>query len=164
VDRRLDATIRPATPADDSALLALDIGEPGTGFPSVFARERTSFFGSAEPSSTLVAEVDGAVVGYLTLTHPTSLPENAHVVAIEGFTVHPERRGSGVAQALLAEAAATARRQGGTKLSLRVLSVKARARSVYEAAGFVVEGVLAGEFVIDGHVVDDVLMAMALDG
>jgi ribosomal protein S18 acetylase RimI-like enzyme len=128
----------------------------------VFSRERPTFFGSAEPSSTLVAERDGDIVGYLTLTHPTALPENAHVFAIEGFTVDPQHRGTGVGHALLDEAAAAARRMGGTKLSLRVLSVNTRARRVYEAAGFSVEGVLVGEFVIEGRRVDDVLMAQAL--
>lgn len=162
MDGRLSISLRPATHLDDATLLALDTGEPDTGFPSVFARERASFFGSADPASTLVAEVDGAVVGYLTLTHPTPLPENAHVFSIEGFTVHPDHRGTDVARALLAGAAATARRSGGTKLSLRVLSVNARARAAYEAAGFAVEGVLAGEFVIDGRPVDDVIMAMTL--
>jgi ribosomal protein S18 acetylase RimI-like enzyme len=155
-------TIRAASAADDAALLRLDVGEPGTGFPSVFSRERTTFFGSADPSATLVAEQEGDLVGYLTLTHPTPLPENAHVFAIEGFTVHPAHRGTGVGRALLNEAADTARRRGGTKLSLRVLSVNARARRAYEAAGFTVEGVLVGEFVIDGERVDDVLMATAL--
>lgn len=160
MDGRL--SLRPATPDDDAALLALDVGEPGTGFPSVFARERDSFFGSHERASTLVAVLDSDVVGYLTLTHPTSLPENAHVWQVEGFTVRMGLRGRGVGSALLAEAARTARTAGGTKLSLRVLSTNPLARAVYEKAGFGVEGVLVAEFVIDGDPVDDVLMARPL--
>ncbi len=155
-------TVRAATPDDDATLLALDTGEAGTGFPSVFARERSSFFGSAEAADTLVAEVDGSVVGYLTLTHPTRLPENAHVWSIEGFTVRPDWRGRGVARALLDEAGREAARRGGRKLSLRVLSTNPRARAAYEAAGFEVEGVLREEFVIEGESVDDVLMARPL--
>lgn len=160
MDRGL--TVRPATHDDDDALLDLDIGEPGTGFPSVFARERTTFFGTGDPSATLLAERDGRVIGYLTLRHPTPLPENAHVFCIEGFTVHPTARGQGVGRALLEQAAATARARGGTKLSLRVLATNSRARSLYSAAGFVVEGVLVDEFVIDGRPVDDVLMSRPL--
>ena len=38
------------------------------------------------------------------------------------------------------------------------------ARRLYERAGFVVEGVLRGEFVLDGVPVDDVLMARYLAG
>jgi ribosomal protein S18 acetylase RimI-like enzyme len=160
MDGRL--SLRPATPDDDAALLALDVGEPGTGFPSVFARERDSFFGTYEPSATLVAVLDSDVVGYLTLTHPTPLPENAHVWQVEGFTVRPEVRGRGVGSALLDEAARTARSAGGTKLSLGVLATNPVARAVYEKAGFTVEGVQVGEFVIDGEPVDSLLMARPL--
>ena len=160
MDGRL--TIRPATADDDTALLALEIGEPGTGFPSVLARRPTTFFASSSPSDTLVAVQDGLVVGYVTLTHPTPLPENAHVSAIEGFTVAPTWRGRGVGRALLDAAVEEARRRGSRKVSLRVLATNEQARRVYAAAGFVVEGVLRDEFVIDGHPVDDVLMAMAL--
>jgi len=35
-------------------------------------------------------------------------------------------------------------------------------RRLYESCGFVVEGVLRGEFHVDGRDVDDVLMARAL--
>jgi RimJ/RimL family protein N-acetyltransferase len=160
VDGRL--TLRPAAADDDAALLALDIAEPGTGFPSVLARRRTAFFGSSLPADTLVAVVDGTLVGYVSLTHPTPLPENAHVSAVEGFTVAPAWRGRGVGRALLAAAVDEARRRGSRKVSLRVLATNERARRVYAAAGLEVEGVLRDEFVIDGHPVDDVLMAMAL--
>ena len=56
-----------------------------------------------------------------------------------------------------------ARRRGATKLSLRVLGHNQGARRVYERCGFHVEGVLTGEFVLDGVAVDDVLMARTLD-
>jgi ribosomal protein S18 acetylase RimI-like enzyme len=160
VDGRL--SLRPATTDDDASLLALDVGEPGTGFPSVFARERDSFFGAHEPSATIVAVLDAVVVGYLTLTHPTALPENAHVFAVEGFTVRADLRGRGIGRALLDEAARTARAAGGTKLSLGVLSSNPTAQSVYEKSGFTVEGVQVSEFVIDGAPVDGVLMARPL--
>lgn len=162
MDGRLTPHIRRARTDDDAALLAIDVGEPGGSFPSVVARERISFFASSEEASTLVAEVDGVVVGYLTLCHPTQLPENAHVFSIVGFAVRPELRRRGVGQALLDAAKAAATRSGGAKLSLRVLASNERARQAYAAAGFSVEGVLAGEFVIDGTPVDDVLMATTL--
>lgn len=160
MDGRL--TVRPATAHDDAALLELDSGEPGTGFPSVLAREQTSFFTSTAPGDTIVAVLDGVPVGYLCLGHPTPLPENAHVSAIEGFTVAPAWRRRGVGRALLDAAVAEARHRGSHKISLRVLATNARARRVYARAGFTVEGVLRGEFVIDGRPVDDVLMAMTL--
>jgi len=43
-----------------------------------------------------------------------------------------------------------------------VLAPDASARRLYESCGFVVEGVLRDEFVLDGRPVDDLLMACAL--
>lgn len=47
-------------------------------------------------------------------------------------------------------------------MTLRVLGHNTGARRVYERCGFVVEGVLRGEFRIDGQDVDDILMARSL--
>ncbi|EOD64089.1 GNAT family N-acetyltransferase, partial [Amycolatopsis vancoresmycina] len=63
---------------------------------------------------------------------------------------------------LVEAAVAEARRRGARKVTLRVLGPNAGARRVYERCGFVVEGVLRGEFRIDGADVDDVLMARSL--
>ena len=51
---------------------------------------------------------------------------------------------------------------GGRKVTLRVLGPNTRARELYRRCGFVEEGVLRAEFVIDGVAVDDVLMARHL--
>ncbi|WP_143674119.1 GNAT family N-acetyltransferase, partial [Streptomyces caniscabiei] len=45
---------------------------------------------------------------------------------------------------------------------LRVLGHNTPARKLYESEGFVVEGVLPEEFLIDGAYVDDVLMGRRL--
>jgi RimJ/RimL family protein N-acetyltransferase len=45
---------------------------------------------------------------------------------------------------------------------LRVLETNSRARLLYEAGGFEVEGVLHGEFMLAGRYVDDLLMARDL--
>lgn len=157
-------TVRSATSRDDAALLTLDAAawDPGTGFPSVQERPRTSFFADAEPAGTLVAERDGRILGYLSSAPPTALPENAHVAAISGLAVDPRHRGEGVGRQLLSECVRRARHRGATKVSLRVLATNEAAMRVYRAAGFEVEGVLAGEFVVDGEPVDDVLMARSL--
>ena len=55
-----------------------------------------------------------------------------------------------------------ARRRGARRLTLRVLGPNYAARRLYETCGFEIEGVLHGEFHVDGEDIDDVLMARAL--
>ena len=45
---------------------------------------------------------------------------------------------------------------------MRVLAPNEAARQLYEQSGYVVEGVLRGEFFLDGEYVDDMLMALDL--
>jgi ribosomal protein S18 acetylase RimI-like enzyme len=155
--------IRPATAADGPRMLELDrltwspLTTPGPPPPpdrDVFARRA--------PQDHLVAEVDGAVVGVVNLGHPTELEASRHVVEIQGITVHPDHLRRGIGRALLQAATEEAARRGARKVSLRVLAPNDGARRLYDAEGFEVEGVLRGEFVIDGEPVDDVLMARHL--
>ncbi|WP_269854284.1 GNAT family N-acetyltransferase [Streptomyces sp. RPT161] len=156
--------IRPATADDDSALSGLDLRiwsplhavtprpEPGGHF----------FDERHRPDQVLVAETDGRVAGYVRVVPPTPLASNAHVRQIQGLAVDDWARGRGVARALLQAACHTARAQGARRLTLRVLGHNTPARRLYETAGFVVEGVLREEFLLDGGYVDDVLMARNL--
>lgn len=104
----------------------------------------------------------GAVIGYIRLAPPTSLACNQHVRQIQGLAVLPQARGRGVARALLRAACQEARRQGAVRITLRVLGHNTPARSLYGSEGFVVEGVLPGEFFLDGRYVDDVMMGREL--
>ncbi|MEW2491960.1 GNAT family N-acetyltransferase [Streptomyces nodosus] len=121
-----------------------------------FFRERSG------PSDHLVAELDGAVVGYLRLAFPTPLECNSHVLQIQGLAVADAARGAGVGRALLRAAQEESRRRGARRLTLRVLGHNTPARGLYEAEGFVVEGILPGEFLIEGEYVDDILMGRSL--
>lgn len=114
------------------------------------------------PHDHLVAEIGGAVVGYVRLALPSNLASHAHVRQIQGLAVADEARGSGVARALLRAAQDEARRRGARRLTLRVLGHNTPARKLYESEGFVVEGVLPEEFLIDGAYVDDVVMGRRL--
>ncbi|MFJ6124872.1 GNAT family N-acetyltransferase [Streptomyces griseoviridis] len=181
--------IRHAVPADEETLSRLDRiawsplhavqPRPQPPYPPFF----TERFG---PRDHLVAELDRAagpdgaagpagavgpdgaagrdrrVVGYVRLGFPTSLACNAHVRQILGFLVAEEARGAGVGRALLRAAREEARRQGARRLTLRVLGHNTPARTLYASEGFAVEGVLPGEFLLDGAYVDDVLMGCAL--
>jgi ribosomal protein S18 acetylase RimI-like enzyme len=163
-----DIRIRPARLRDDAALAELDAGawSPDAGFPSVFrpgGHARGGFFNADNPPDAhLVAEAAGRVVGYVRLKAPTHLPENAHVVQVQGLAVHPDARRRGIAAMLLAAAEQRARDRGLRKLSLRVLSTNQGAISLYERLGFSREGDLREEFLINGSYVDDILMAKHL--
>lgn len=156
--------VRPAAPIDDAALLGVDraawspLWSPG--LPPAPDQEAT-FFGERNggPEGFLVAELDGAVVGYVALHRVSSLASHAHVRIIDGLVVAPSAQGRGVGEALVRAALDRAREQGAAKVTLRVLATNPSARRLYERCGFVVEGVLVGEFLIDGSPVDDLLMA-----
>jgi ribosomal protein S18 acetylase RimI-like enzyme len=158
----LEVAIRSAGPGDEARLAAID---EATWSPDVTPGPpgRASFFRpGVEPADTLVAVTEGEVAGYVLLGHPTSLPASAHVQMVRGLAVDPACHGRGVGTALVEAAIAEAKARGARKLSLRVLGPNTAARRLYESCGFVTEGVLRGEFVLDGREVDDVLMALRL--
>jgi ribosomal protein S18 acetylase RimI-like enzyme len=120
------------------------------------------FDGRFGPRDHLVAELGGALVGYVRLGYPTSLECNSHVRQIQGLVVAEEARGAGIGRALLRAAQDEARRRGARRITLRVLGHNAPARALYASEGFVVEGVLPEEFLLQGKYVDDVLMGRPL--
>jgi ribosomal protein S18 acetylase RimI-like enzyme len=153
--------VRVSEPADEPALLALDRATWSHLVTPAPAREEGSLFFDARtrPDDVLVAEVDGRVVGYLGLCQAIPLASHSHVLEVNGLAVHPRSQGAGVGRALLEKAKEQVRRRGARKLSLRVLAPNTSARRLYESCGFEVEGVLRGEFLLEGEAVDDVLMA-----
>lgn len=160
--------MRAARLADGATLAGLDAAAwtPESGFPSVMksgdGRQAPFFDADHPPEAHLVAEVDGRIAGYIRLRPPTHLPENAHVLQVQGLAVDPSVRRRGVAGALLTAAERHARERGARKLSLRVLSSNQAATRLYEKLGFRREGVLREEFCINGAYVDDVIMAKPL--
>jgi ribosomal protein S18 acetylase RimI-like enzyme len=156
--------VRPARREDAPALAALD---HRTWSPRVTPaprppEDRDLFAAGVGPADVLVVEVDGAVAGYVQLGRPTPHPSNRHVVEVAGLAVDPLRRRLGLGRVLVRAAAAEAAGRGARRLTLRVLAPNAEARALYASCGFGVEGVLAGEFLLDGAYVDDVLMALDL--
>jgi ribosomal protein S18 acetylase RimI-like enzyme len=157
--------VRPARPGDDRALRTIDREtwttqtSPSPAPPEV----DWSFFDErVDIRDVLVAELDGDVAGYVRLGRATPLRASDHVVTISGFAVGLRFQRRGVGRALLDAAAAEARSRGARRLTLRVLAHNDGARRLYEQAGYEVEGVLRGEFLLDGEYVDDVIMALDL--
>ncbi|MEW2404299.1 GNAT family N-acetyltransferase [Streptomyces sp. NPDC046862] len=157
--------IRFATPDDEDALGLLDRVTWST-LHSVQPRPQPPYepffserFG---PRDHLVAELGGRLAGYIRLGYPTPLACNSHVRQIQGLAVAETARGAGVGRALLRAVVEEARRQDARRLTLRVLGHNAPARKLYESEGFVVEGILPEEFLLEGEYVDDVLMGRYL--
>jgi RimJ/RimL family protein N-acetyltransferase len=158
--------IRVAEPDDDEPLAGIDEASWSSKVTPAPRRKSGSRFFRARtnPEDVLVAVVDGDVAGYVSLHQSIPLPSHAHVLEISGLAVDPRFRGSGIGRRLVTEAQREATRRGARKLSLRVLAPNTSARALYESCGFEVEGVLRGEFVLDGVPTDDVLMACRLEG
>jgi ribosomal protein S18 acetylase RimI-like enzyme len=157
--------VRPATGADVPAILAIDAvtwAPANSPAPPPDPGGDPLGGGSGSASTVLVADRAGAVLGWIRLQPPGRNPSSAHVRLINGLAVDPSAQRQGVARALLDGAIAQAQRDGVRRLRLRVLATNPGARALYERAGFRVEGILAGEFVIDGVPVDDVLMALTV--
>jgi len=150
---------------DQAVLAELDAlaWSADAGFPSIAGFKDGNFFTTdSPPEAHLVAELDGSVVGYIRLKPPTRLPENAHVIQVQGLAVHPDARRHGAASGLLDAAGKQSRERGIRKLTLRVLSTNQAAIRLYERHGFAHEGALREEFLINGRYVDDVMMAKRL--
>ena len=157
--------VRAARPGDEQALAAVDratwttLTSPAPPPPEL----DWSFFNEkVEIRDVLVAVLDGNVAGYVRLGRASPLAASDHVLLINGLAVDPAFQRRGVGRALMAAAAAEARARGARRLRLRVLAPNTAARRLYEQSGYVVEGVLRGEFHLDGEDVDDMLMALDL--
>ncbi|MFH0244684.1 GNAT family N-acetyltransferase [Streptomyces sp. HK10] len=157
--------IRPAADEDGEALGELD-RLTWSPVHAVTPRPRPPydpfFHDGNRPRGFLVAELEGRPVGYVKLARPTPLASNGHVRQIQGLVVDGTARGRGVGRALLRAAMAGARRQGASRITLRVLGHNAPARALYASEGFAVEGVLPGEFLLESGYADDVLMGRSL--
>ena len=92
--------MRPARMTDQAVLAELDAlaWSADAGFPSIAGFKDGTFFSTDNPPEAhLVAELNGSVVGYIRLKPPTRLPENAHVIQVQGLAVHPDARRHGAA-------------------------------------------------------------------
>ena len=106
------------------------------------------------------AVIDGQIRGHLDL-HGGRLPSEFHR-AMLGMGVERGFRGRGHGRALLAAAIGWSRAAGLVWLDLGVFAHNHRARKLYASFGFVEVGVTRDRFRVDGTVIDDVAMVLAL--
>lgn len=157
--------VRPATSADEPRLDEID---RATWSPQVSpgpprADDVPFFRPRLAPEDVLVAEQDGELLGFAAVTQASPMSAHAGVLVVNGLGVAPAAQGAGVGRALIEAAVEQARARGARKLTLRVLGSNTRALALYERAGFVVEGTLVAEYLLEGRPVDDLLMALHLD-
>jgi ribosomal protein S18 acetylase RimI-like enzyme len=156
--------VRPAALSDEEALAAIDRATwSWLTSPAPPPADGARFFDEhTVPEDVLVALAGGKVVGYVRIQQGSPLASTRHVLRVNGIAVDPPFQRRGIGRALIDAAVAEARRRGARRLTLRVLGANGPARRLYESAGFAVEGVLRGEFFLEGAYVDDVFMALEL--
>jgi putative acetyltransferase len=128
-----------------------------TPYQSVeWRRER---FANYRPGTrSLVAEVDGRVVGNLGLT--PEAPDRRKHVASFGMAVHDDFQGQGVGSALMEVMIELAERwMGLTRIELTVYTDNAPAIALYKKFGFEIEGIGPRYAFRDGEYVDAYYMA-----
>ncbi|MGG2093588.1 GNAT family N-acetyltransferase [Bacillus sp. S13(2024)] len=105
----------------------------------------------------LVAEVNGRIVGF-SRCEGNKLKRTAHKVEF-GVCVLQEYWGYGIGKNLLKESIHWADANGIKKMTLYVLEMNAKAKSLYEGYGFEVEGILKNDKMLsDGNYYNTILM------
>jgi ribosomal protein S18 acetylase RimI-like enzyme len=127
---------------------------------SGFSEEATaSFIASVRAAKGVhvIALVDGAVVGWCDIA-PASFEGMTHVGRL-GMGVKADFRGQGIGKRLLKAAVNRAFRQGLERVELQVFRSNDSAVRLYEAHGFLREGVKVGARKLDGMTEDLLLFA-----
>jgi ribosomal protein S18 acetylase RimI-like enzyme len=104
--------------------------------------------------------LDGAILGHVDL-HGGLLASEQHRATV-GLGIERGARGRGWGRALMETMIAFARLHGFAWIDLGVFAENAPARALYAKLGFVELGTWRDRFRVDGHVVDDIQMTLAL--
>lgn len=133
--------IRPARPEDAAAIvdlvreLAVYEREPLTSVKITEADIRRDGFGPRPLFEVLLAEVDGAVEGFVLFFSSWSTWQGRAGLHVEDLFVRERSRGLGLGRRLLAQVASIALARGCTRIDLSVLDWNP-ARSFYDRVGF----------------------------
>jgi GNAT superfamily N-acetyltransferase len=135
-----DIAIRPARATDAALILALirELAEYEHLSHEVRATEAAiaeSLFGPRPHAEALIAELDGAAVGFALFFHNYSTFLAQPGIYLEDLFVRPEARGRGVGRALLARLAALALERRCGRLEWAVLDWNAPAIGFYQRLG-----------------------------
>lgn len=136
----MTTTIRPAL-ANDAALIATLIRELAEYEKLLHECHVTtgaiaqSLFGDKPQAECVIAELDGAAVGFALFFHNYSTFLAKPGLYLEDLFVRPEARGHGVGKALLAHLAQLAAARGCGRFEWSVLDWNAPAIAFYESLG-----------------------------
>jgi GNAT superfamily N-acetyltransferase len=141
-------TIRPTTPADDDAIVAIfrEVVVAGEtfAFPADMPRADVLKFWTGPPARAYVAELDGLVVGS-SFIKPNQPDRGSHV-ANGGFMVAEAARGRGVGRALGEHAIDEARQLGFRAMQFNFVVATNPAVKLWRDLGFAIVGTLPGAF------------------
>lgn len=136
----MPVVVRPARP-DDWPAVALLLVELGRGVAEGTAADpthRMQFGGHLRrlDSVTLVADVDGEVVGVVDMEYHQRLGDHRPQARVHDLVVTEDARGSGVGAALLARAEQLARKRGCFRMALVTASWRSATIAFYEHEGW----------------------------
>jgi ribosomal protein S18 acetylase RimI-like enzyme len=159
------ATLRPAVPADASAITDFinRVGREGRfvlrerATWTLEEEERTLASADGRESVFYVALVDGRIAGLLSIARGR-WSKDAHAAEL-AMACRADCRRVGLGTALLERAVEWARSVGVEKVVLEVFSTNEAAISLYRRLGFEEEGRRRRQYRIDGDLADGVLMA-----
>jgi GNAT superfamily N-acetyltransferase len=139
-ERPTAITVRAAKPEDWSAVASLLV-ELGRGVAAGTAGDPThgmQFGGHLRrlDSVTLVAEVDGSVVGVVDMEYHQRLGDHRPQARVNDLVVTERARGDGVGQALLGRAEVLARKRGCFRMALVTASWRDDTMAFYRREGW----------------------------
>jgi RimJ/RimL family protein N-acetyltransferase len=138
--------IRPATAEEAEAVARVHLETWRVAYAHVFPREELEDFSAERVSRRaelhrrappIVAEVDGQIVGFVSVGSATDAGADGELYAIY---VVPTHWGTGVGRALIEAGEERLRELGHHEAVLWVLEDNPRARRFYEAAGWTLDG------------------------
>jgi GNAT superfamily N-acetyltransferase len=127
-------TIRPAVPDDAESIAAMFTEEGYPAGPSDIVERLTRF--SSEHSRVLVAEHDGALLGFIALHALPRFEHDDRIVRILALVVDAGARERGVGRALMAEAEGIAKELGAAFTEITAGHHRPEARHLYETLGY----------------------------
>ena len=140
---------------EETSFMMLEPGERKTT-PEAQEQSIASFLAS-ESKVMFVAESDGQLVGFVVGVGQTANRNKHSMYCVIG--VRQQAAGKGLGSRLMSQLEAWSSARGVTRLELTVMKHNERAKRLYLARGFQVEGTKRNSLRVDGEYVDEFYMS-----